>query len=193
MQRRGKHIQTAIVGRLCRPACDFAQQESLLMSHIVSSLGVENCAASHGSDAALERACEIIVDAGQAGARWAIFPEGAIPGHPAWLWAIGPGADPPLDLLHTEALASAVRIPSDITDRLCAVAQRARVNVAIGLIERDDAAGASYFNTVLIIDAMGQIIGAYRIPLLSAANRPIWVSGQKVHEHGRSTATVGGI
>jgi len=37
-------------------------------------------------DAHLERACELIVDAGQAGAAWIVFPETYLPGAPAWLW-----------------------------------------------------------------------------------------------------------
>jgi nitrilase len=165
------------------------------MSHFVLSIGAENRVASalNGPDSALERACEMIVDAGLAGTRWAIFPEGYIPGYPDWLWAIDPSAEPSLDALRAEALAGAVCIPSDITDRLCAVAQRARVNVVIGLIERDDAAGASYFNTLLVIDLLGRIVGTYRAQLSSLADPRVWVSGQRTHEDTQVTVPVGGI
>src|SRR6059036_329750 len=74
--------------------------------------------------AVLEWACEVIVDAGQAGAQWVIFPEAAIPSYPDWVWAVRPGDDPLLDELHAAALAGAVLIPGDVIDRLCRVAQR---------------------------------------------------------------------
>src|SRR5690242_20680070 len=82
-------------------------------------------------DARLERACELIVDAGQAGAHWIIFPEAYLPGAPAWLWAVPPG-DTTAGLLHAMALASTVVIPGAVSDRLCRVAQRSRVGVVIG-------------------------------------------------------------
>ena len=68
-------------------------------------------------DFALEQVCERIVDAGLAGARWAIFPEGCLPGYPTWVWALPSGVDPLLDTLRTEVLDNAVRIPSDTTEQ----------------------------------------------------------------------------
>jgi nitrilase len=63
-------------------------------------------------DARLERACELIVDAGQAGADWIIFPEAYLPGAPAWLWAV-PRGDATAGVLHAMALASTVvQVPS---------------------------------------------------------------------------------
>jgi nitrilase len=172
------------------------------MSHAQSGppIIVESRAAwaPHGCDSALERACEIIVDAGLAGARWAVFPEGFIPGYPAWVWATRPGDDPLLDALRAEALAGAVRVPSDISDRLCRVAQRAQVNIAVGVIERDDAAGgAPYYNTLLFINTQGQIVGKYRAPLSNGATLLVWVPGEDEDaapaDEARATSSVGGI
>src|SRR5690349_13023397 len=104
-------------------------------------------------DARLERACELIVDAGQAGAQWIIFPEAYLPGAPVWLWS-GPYSDALARELQAMALAAAVVIPGAISDRLCRVVQRSRVGVTIGLVERE--AGACY-NSRLFIDAVGRI------------------------------------
>ena len=57
----------------------------------------------HTHDSALEQACERIVDAGLAGAHWAIFPEGYIPGYPNWIWTVHPGDHPLLSALRAEA------------------------------------------------------------------------------------------
>jgi nitrilase len=170
------------------------------MSHTqsVPPIVVDSRAApvAHDRDSALERACEIIVDAGLAGARWAVFPEAFIPGYPAWVWAMCPNDDPLLDALHAEMLAGAVHVPGDVTDRLCRVAQRAQVNIAVGVIERDDAAsGATCYNTLLFIDTRGRIIGKYRNALSNGAARLVWIPSEvdlKAHEE-RATSHVGGI
>jgi nitrilase len=124
--------------------------------------------------AALERACELIVDASKAGADWILFSEAFIPGYPAWTWSFGLGAGDPLGELLTDLLAEAVAIPSNITDRLCRVAQRSHINVAIGLIERAEAA---LYSTLLVIDARGRILGRYRRRLPSSLENAIWLPG----------------
>ena len=129
-------------------------------------------------DAALERACEQIVDAGEAGARWIVFPEAAIPGFPPWILSIRRSDDPLLDELYAEATVYAVSIPSDLTDRLCRFAQRAQINVLIGLLEcAADANGTTIYNTRLVIDAQGRILGRYRAPIAAGAGPLVWTPG----------------
>jgi nitrilase len=145
-------------------------------------------------DSALEHACERIVDAGLAGESWAIFPEGCIPGYPAWVWTLHPSDNPLLGALYTEAMANTVQIPSAVIDRLCGVAQRAQINVAIGVIERagaDDS--ATTYSTLLFINARGQIIGIYRTPCV--AIQKDWISAaNEVPKHtSAAVAFVGGI
>jgi|GEM_PF-1871325 len=120
-------------------------------------------------DALLERACELIVDAGQAGAGWIIFPELYLPGAPAWLWS-GPD-DGLANELQALALTYAVVIPSDVSDRLCRVEQRSRVGVAMGLVERDN---GTCYNSLLIINAEGRICGHYRVPLEAGSQQRPW-------------------
>ena len=127
-------------------------------------------------DSALERVCERIVDAGLAGLRWVVLPEGAIPDYPAWVWGLFPGEHPLIDALRVEAIANTVPIPSDVTDRLCQVVQRAQVNLAVGVIECDDAEqSAAIFSTVLFINARGWIIGRYRRPVVDMAVQWSWI------------------
>jgi nitrilase len=127
-------------------------------------------------DSALEQVCERIIDASLAGARWVIFPEGCLPGYPAWIWALHPGIDPLLDTLRAEVLANAIQIPSDTTDRLCSIALRAQVNVVIGVIERDGTDDRlTAHNTLLVITAQGRIVGSYRTGLACEALQGVWV------------------
>jgi len=126
-----------------------------------------------GGHSALERACELIVDASGAGARWVVFPEAFLPGYPAWVWSFALGADDPLGELRADLFAEAVAIPSDTTDRLCRVAQRSHINVVIGLVER---AEAMLYSTLLVIDAHGRLIGRYRARLPQAMPGAIWLS-----------------
>lgn len=121
-------------------------------------------------DARLERACELIVDAGQAKAGWIIFPEAYLPGGPAWLWSSLHG-DTNAHALHALALAAGVVIPGEVSDRLCRVAQRSRVGVAIGLVEHDN---DSYYSSLLFIDGHGRICAHYRATLSSMSPQQSW-------------------
>jgi predicted amidohydrolase len=121
-------------------------------------------------DARLERACELIVDAGQAGAGWIVFPETYLPGAPAWIWSV-PHGDALARDLHSIALAHAVVIPGAISERLCRVAQRSRVCVAIGVVERDN---ESCYSSLLLIDAHGRICGHNRAALSSTSTQQSW-------------------
>jgi predicted amidohydrolase len=145
------------------------------------------------SDARLERACELIVDAGQAGAHWICFPEAYLPGAPAWLWSI-PHGDATAGVLHAMALAYAVVIPGAVSDRLCRVAQRSRVGVIIGVVERDN---DTCYNSLLFIDPAGRICDHYRVPL-DHGNQQRWtpVSRTVSNDHlsaAENLTRVGGI
>ncbi len=149
--------------------------------------------------ASLEKACELIVDAGHAGARLIVFPAAFIPGYPAWVWAIPPGETKVLSELYTHWLINAVSVPGEATDRLCRIAQRARINVVMGLNERStEGSGATCYNTLLYIDAQGQILGKHRSLVLSGAERLVWAQGDgstlQVHKmpFGKISGLIGG-
>ena len=39
-------------------------------------------------DATIDKACQLIAEAGQAGAKLIVFPEGFVPAYPLWVWYI---------------------------------------------------------------------------------------------------------
>jgi nitrilase len=146
--------------------------------------------------ATLEKACELIVDAGRAGARLIVLPAAFIPGYPVWVWTVPPSETGLLNELYGQWLANAVTIPSDVTDRLCRIAQRARINVVIGLNEYEAlVGGATCYNTLLYIDARGQLLGKHRSLVLTGAERLVWAQGDgsTLQVHKLPFGTISGL
>jgi nitrilase len=129
-------------------------------------------------NATVAKACDLIAEAGQNGARLLVFPEAFIPTYPDWVWAIPPGQNQMLSDLYGELLEQAVAIPSPATDQLCQAARQAGVYVVMGLNERNTAASnASLYNTLLYIDAEGNLLGKHQKLVPTAAERLVWAQG----------------
>ena len=128
--------------------------------------------------APLEKACDLIAEAGRAGARLVVFPEAFIPTYPDWVWAVPSGEEGLLNDLYAELLDQAVTIPSDSTDVLCRAARGAGVYVVIGMSERNaEASNASLYNTLLYVDAQGRILGRHRKLVPTGGERLVWAQG----------------
>jgi nitrilase len=113
--------------------------------------------------ATVEKACALIAEAGAAGARLAVFPEGFIPAYPLWAWFIPPGETHALRELYSELVENAVSVPSPATARLCEAAREAGVAVAMGINEiNSEASGATLYNSLLYIGPDGRLLGSHR-------------------------------
>jgi nitrilase len=129
-------------------------------------------------EATLDKACDLIAAAGNEGARLVVFPEAFIPAYPDWVWAIPSGEEGVLNELYAELLSNSVTIPSDATDRLCRAARLANAYVVMGMSERNvEASGASLYNTLLYIDAQGEILGKHRKLVPTGGERLVWAQG----------------
>jgi len=126
-------------------------------------------------DASTEKACRLIEEAGHAGATVAAFGECWLPGYPFFAW------QPPNDPLWWQAaaayLATGVEIPSQTTDRLCAAARRAGIDVVIGLAERDARTQGTIYCTLLFIGRDGTILGRHRKLKPTQYERAVWGEG----------------
>jgi nitrilase len=128
--------------------------------------------------ATVDKACSLIAEAGARGARLIAFPEGFIPAYPFWVWFIPAGNTHALRELYSELLDQAVTVPSDATDRLCAAAREAGINVAVGINERNaEASGSTLYNSLLYIGAEGRILGCHRKLVPTAGERLVHGQG----------------
>ena len=129
-------------------------------------------------DASTDKACRLIEEAGQAGADLADFGETWLPGYPFFAWK-----GPPTPLwwqAAAEYLANAVEIPSPTTDRLCAAARRAGIDVAIGVAELDPRSQGTVYCTLLFIGREGRILGRHRKLKPTHMERAVWGEGDAV-------------
>jgi predicted amidohydrolase len=122
-------------------------------------------------EASAEKACHLIQAAGERGAALAAFGESWLPGYPFFVWGSGAGA------VAAEYLANAVEIPSVTTDRLCAAARQANIDVVIGMAERDAHTQGTVYCTLLFIGNDGTILGRHRKLKPTHEERIAWGEG----------------
>jgi nitrilase len=126
----------------------------------------------------VQKACDLILEAGQNDAKLIVFPEAFISGYPDWVWVVPNGNAGMLDELYTALFASAISIPDESTQQLCQAAKEAGVYVAIGVHEKNtEASGATLFNTLVYIDDQGVIIGKHRKLMPTGGERLVWGQG----------------
>ena len=129
-------------------------------------------------DMTVEKAFDIIHQAGKNGAELIVFPEAFISGYPDWVWVVPNGRGRMLDDYYQELVDNSVTIPDKTTQRICQAAKEAGVYVAIGVHERNaEASGSTLFNTLLYINDQGTIIGKHRKLIPTGGERLIWGQG----------------
>ncbi len=129
-------------------------------------------------DRTIDKACDLIADAGRAGAQLAVFPEAFVPAYPVWSWFVPAARTHELRALYAELHANAIAIPDAATERLAKAARGSGVAVAIGVNERNrEASDSTLYNTLLYIGADGAIVGRHRKLVPTGGERLIWGYG----------------
>ena len=125
-------------------------------------------------DASTDKACGLIERAAGTGAALAAFGEVWIPGYPFWA---NNRTSPLLWRAAAEYFANAIPIPGPQTDRLCAAAKRAGIDVVIGVLERDERTHGTVYCTLLFIGRDGRILGRHRKIKPTFFERMAWGDG----------------
>lgn len=134
----------------------------------------------------IAEAVAAIREAAAKDARLVVFPEAYIPGYPAWIWRLRPGADMALaEKLHAQLLANAVSLDGDDLAPVCAAARKHKVTVVCGIDERDaEFSRGTIYNTVVVIGADGALLNRHRKLMPTNPERMVWgfgdASGLKV-------------
>jgi nitrilase len=128
-------------------------------------------------EASLKKACGLILEAGAMGATIAAFGETWLPGYPFFC-----NAAPSMTgwRAAAEYLSNAVVIPGAETNRLCAAAKQAGIDVVIGVAERDSQSTGTVYCTLLFISSEGKILGRHRKMKPTFHERSVWSDGDAV-------------
>jgi nitrilase len=111
-------------------------------------------------EATVDKACNLIEEAGRNGAKIIALPEGFIPGHTEW-FCFYPGGEA-LARFHRTFFKNCVEVPSPATQKLGEAARKADAYVAIGINERVHGTMGSLYNSLLFLDPEGKILGVHR-------------------------------
>ncbi len=129
-------------------------------------------------DATVDKVCNLIAEVADKGARLAVFPETFIPGYPDWIWFVPAGQIALNQQLYGELIEQSVTIPSPTIDKISQAARDAGIYVSIGINERNiDASGGTLFNTNLLFDQDGTLIGRHQKLVPTVSERTVWAYG----------------
>ena len=140
---------------------------------------VQHAPAVLDREATLHKAVELIAEAAEQGAGLIVFPEAFVPGYPAWVWRLRPGADWGLsERLHQRLLENAVDLERDHLAPVRQAAAGAGVTVVMGIDERDGAVGrTTLYNSAVVIGPDGAILNHHRKLMPTNPERMVWGFG----------------
>ncbi|HEY0045168.1 MAG TPA: carbon-nitrogen hydrolase family protein [Flavobacterium sp.] len=124
-------------------------------------------------DKTIDKVISIISEAASNGANLIAFPEVFVAGYPYWNWIMTPVQG---SKWYEKLYRSSVTADGEEIARICKSAKDNNIHVVIGINERGESYGEIY-NTNLIIDNSGIIIGKHRKLVPTWAEKLTWTSG----------------
>ena len=125
-------------------------------------------------EATVDKVCALIEEGARNGARLIVFPETFVPGYPHWYHLLRVDQGHPL---HLRLVKNAVEVPGAATDRMCSAAKKAGAVVVVGINERDPVNWGTLYNTNLIIDQHGKLLGKHRKIMPTMVEKICWGTG----------------
>lgn len=124
-------------------------------------------------DKTVDKAISFIVEAAKNGAKLIAFPEVFIAGYPYWNWIMTPVQG---SKWYEELYKNSVAVDEPAIGRILKAAKDNDIHIVIGINERGESYGEIY-NTNLIIDNSGTLIGKHRKLVPTWAEKLTWTSG----------------
>ncbi len=121
----------------------------------------------------IAKAVSMVQEAGRNGARLIAFPEVFVAGYPYWNWIMTPVQG---SKWYEILFRNAVRPEDAVMQPLYDAARENGIHIVIGINERGDSYGEIY-NTNLIIDDRGSLIGRHRKLVPTWAEKLTWTGG----------------
>jgi len=124
-------------------------------------------------DATVDKTIAIIKEAAGNGASLVAFPEVFVAGYPYWNWIMTPVQG---SKWYEQLYINSITVPGPEVDRICEAAKETNTHIVIGVNERGHSFGEIY-NTNLIINNKGNLIGKHRKLVPTWAEKLTWTGG----------------
>lgn len=121
----------------------------------------------------IDKAITFIKEAAENGAQLIAFPEVFVSGYPYWNWIMTPVQG---SKWYEKLYKSAITADGSEVKRICSAAREFNIHIVIGINEQGTSFGEIY-NTNLIIDNNGNLIGKHRKLVPTWAEKLTWTSG----------------
>ena len=121
----------------------------------------------------IDKAITFIKEAAENGSQLIAFPEVFVSGYPYWNWIMTPVQG---SKWYEKLYKSAISADGSEVKRICAAAKEFNIHIVIGINEKGTSFGEIY-NTNLIIDNNGNLIGKHRKLVPTWAEKLTWTSG----------------
>ncbi|NHO68388.1 carbon-nitrogen hydrolase family protein [Aestuariicella hydrocarbonica] len=135
------------------------------------------------TDATVDKVCDLIAEAASEGAEIVAFPEVFVAGYPYWNWLMTPVQG---SSWFEKLVRSAIEIPGPEIAKICSAAKRHKINVVVGVNERNSNSLATIYNTLVIISDEGKLLSRHRKLVPTWAEKLTWAPGDasdlKVHQ-----------
>lgn len=141
------------------------------MSQIVKAAAVQCSPVLYSQSGTVKKICDTILELGQQGVQFAVFPETVVPYYPYFSFVQPPFA---MGKEHLKLLNESVVVPSEATAQIGKACREANMVVSIGINER---AGGTIYNAQLLFDADGSIIQHRRKITPTYHERMVWGQG----------------
>ncbi|KAF4396925.1 hypothetical protein CsatB_019341 [Cannabis sativa] len=131
----------------------------------------------YDTPATLDKAERLVASSAAYGSQLVVFPEAFVGGYPhSVMFNAMKESHLEDNNEYQKYYASAISVPGAEVDQLASIAEKYRVHLVIGVVERVELV---LFSTVLFFDAMGQFLGKYRKLLPLSSDSAVWCGGEK--------------